>query len=60
MFQVAQIQVDETITTESAFTPASCTLAVYPEAIKFYPFNVTVGLLIDIDVTEGKESVGSC
>ena len=53
IFQVAWIWVEETITTESAFTPASWTLAVNPEVMKFCPFKVTVGLLTDIDVTEG-------
>lgn len=53
IFQVAWIMFEETITTESALTPASYTFAVNPEVMKFWPFNVAVGLLIDIDVTEG-------
>jgi hypothetical protein len=41
------------MTTVSAYTPATYTFAEKPDDMKFYPFNVAVGLLIDIDVTDG-------
>lgn len=53
MLQVAWIWSEEIISTESALTPASWTFTVNPEVMKFYPFNVAVGLVIEIDVTEG-------
>jgi hypothetical protein len=53
MFQVASNYSEDTIVTESAYTPASWTLATNPDVIKFYPVIVAVGLLIEILVTYG-------
>jgi hypothetical protein len=41
------------MTTVSANTPANYTLELKPYVIKFYPSRVTVGLAIEIDVTDG-------